>query len=268
MAYTLSIRYLRINKRRLRTIAYHSSSTSGVLLRREATCFLARQPNAPIVGEDNNTYLNYSLYLIYQMLADYQKILIDYSLPQFQHQWAVIAEGSNLLLIAKLLQYNPIEEGYQFTKLYQQLNANQVVCFNTIVTAIDIDPQTARFFLQGPIGTSKTFLCYYLYYYYRLRSKIILYIASSSIIALLLPSGCTTYFYFQIPLKLYKESTYNVSKSLNLAKLLRRTSLLIQDKILIQHYYCFKAVHYMLIDVYFNNSTFSRLPTVLGGNFT
>ena len=175
-------------------------------------------------------------------------------------------ERGNLLLAAEL-QYNYIKEGRQFTKLRQQLNIDQVVCFNTIIAAIDIDLQTIRFFLQGPIGTSKTFLYYYLYYYYRLYSKIILYIAFSGITALLLPGGYTTYSYFWIPINLYKESTCNVSKSLNLAKFLCYTSLLIWDKVLIQYYYYFKAVHYILIDVHSNNSTFSGLPTVLGSNF-
>ena len=86
--------------------------------------------------------------------------------------------------------------------------------------------------------------------------------------ALLLPSSYTTYSRFQIPLNLYKESTCNISKSLNLAKLLYCTSLLIQDKVLIQHRHYFKAVYRMLINVRSNNSTFSRLPTILGGNFT
>ena len=112
------------------------------------------------------------------------------------------------------------------------------------------------------------FLYYYLYYYYRSHSKIILCVASSSITALLLPSSYTAYSYFRIPINLYKESTCNISKSLNLAELLCRTSLLIQDKVLIQYRYCFKAVHCMLTDVRSNNSTFSRLPTILGGNFT
>ena len=126
----------------------------------------------------------------------------------------------------------------------------------------------AYFFLYGPIGTSKTFLYYCLCYYYRLRSKIILYIDSSSITALLLPSGYTTYSHFQIPFNLHEESTYNIPKSLNLAKLLCYTSLLIWDKVLIQHHYYYKAVHYILIDIHSNNYTFSRLPTILSSNFT
>ena len=126
----------------------------------------------------------------------------------------------------------------------------------------------AHFFLQGPIGTSKTFLYYCLYHYYRSRGNIIFYIASSSITALLLPTTYTTYSCFQISINLYKESTYNISKRSNLAKLLYYTSLLIQDKVLIQHHYYFKAVYYILIDVRSNNYTFSRLPTILGGDFT
>jgi ATP-dependent DNA helicase PIF1 len=34
-----------------------------------------------------------------------------------------------------------------------------------------------------------------------------------------------------------------------------------------QHRYYFKAVHYMLTDVRSNDSTFSGLPTILGGDF-
>jgi hypothetical protein len=34
-----------------------------------------------------------------------------------------------------------------------------------------------------------------------------------------------------------------------------------------QHRYYFEAVHCMLIDVRSNDSTFSGLPTILGGDF-
>ena len=194
-------------------------------------------------------------------------MLTDYSLPQFQHQQGVITEGNNLLLTAKLQQYNPIEEEYQSTKLYQQLNTDQAVCFNTVVAAIDTNLQIAYFFLQGPTGINKIFLYYCLCYYYCLHSKIILYIISTGITALLLLSSYTAYSCFQIPIDLYKESTCNISKNLNLAKLLRHTSLLIWDEVLIQYYYCFKAVYCIFIDVRFNNFTFSRLPTILGSDF-
>ena len=194
-------------------------------------------------------------------------MLVDYSLPQFQYQWGVITEGNNLLLTAELQQYDPIEEECQFTKLCQQLNTDQVACFNTVVAAIDTDPQAACFFIQGPVDTSKTFLYCCLCHYYCLYSKIVLYIAFTGIIALLLPSSCTAYSRFWIPIDLYKESICNISKNLNLAELLRYTSLLLQDKVPMQYYYYFKAVHCMFIDVCFNNFTFSGLSTILGSNF-
>ena len=230
--------------------------------------FLAYQLNTPlIVTKDNNAYFNYSLYLIYQIFADHQKILINYSLPQFQYQQGFIIEGNNLFFIAKLQQYNPIKEKHQFTELHQQLNIDQVVYFNTIVAAIDTNLQAAYFFFQGLVSTGKTFLYYCLCYYYCLYSKIVLYITFTGIVALLLPSSCTAHSRFWIPINLYKEFTYNISKNLNLAKLLYYTSLLIQDKVLIQHYYYFKAVHCILIDIRSNDFTFSRLPTILGGDF-
>ena len=34
-----------------------------------------------------------------------------------------------------------------------------------------------------------------------------------------------------------------------------------------QHYYCFKAVHYILTDICFNNFTFGGLPIILSGDF-
>ena len=51
--------------------------------------------------------------------------------------------------------------------------------------------------------------------------------ASLGIAALLLPSRRMAYSRFWIPLNLHKESTCNIFKSLNLAELLRYTSLLI-----------------------------------------
>ena len=177
-------------------------------------------------------------------------------------------EGSNPLFIAELQQYNSIEEECQFTKLYQQLNTDQVVYFDTVVAAIDTNLQVVYFFLQSPAGTNKTFLYYCVSHYYYLCGKIIFYIAFLGITALLLPSRCIAHSCFQILFNLHKEFTCNISKSSNLAKLLQRTSLLIQDKVPMQYRYCFKAVHCILTDVRFNKFTFGGLPTILGSDFT
>ena len=34
-----------------------------------------------------------------------------------------------------------------------------------------------------------------------------------------------------------------------------------------QYHYCFEAVYYILTDIHFNDFTFSKLPTILGGDF-
>jgi DNA replication protein DnaC len=72
-------------------------------------------------------------------------------------------------------------------------NADQLQGFDTIVSAITDDPQTAYFYLQGPGGTGKTFLYKALCYYYRARGKVVLCVASTGIAALLLPDGRTLY---------------------------------------------------------------------------
>lgn len=50
-------------------------------------------------------------------------------------------------LIAVELNYSTTEEGRLFTELRSQLNSDQAACFTTVTTAIDTDPQNARFFL-------------------------------------------------------------------------------------------------------------------------
>lgn len=224
---------------------------------------LARQDDAPADGED--VHLDYGLYLIDKMLTDQLKTLADYGLPRFQHQWSV-AEGNPLL--AAELRYDHTEEGRLFTELRQQLNADQAACFNAVVTAVDTDPRTAHFFLQGPAGTGKTFLYRCLCYYFRSLGGVVLCVASSGIAALLLPGGRTAHSRFRIPLEPHEESSCNVPKNSHLAELLRRTSLIIWDEVPMQHRYCFEAVHRMLTDVRSDHSsTFGGVPAVFGGDF-
>ena len=154
-------------------------------------------------------------------------------------------------------------------ELHSQLNSNQSACFIIITITINTNLQTACFFLQGPVGTSKTFFYHCICHYYRSYSHIILYIASFSIATLLLPSGRTTHSYFYIPINLYKDSIYNVLKDSQLAQLLRSTAFIIQNKVPMQHHYCFKTVHYMLMNIHSNTKAlFSGVPVILNSDFT
>ena len=125
------------------------------------------------------------------------------------------------------LYYDITTEQNLYTERYMQLNTDQTNCFDIIIASIAESPQTAYFFLQGPAGTGKTFLYKCLCHHYYALGKIFFCIASSGIAVLLLPSGWTSYSRFKIPLEAHRSSTYTISKTSNLADLLRQTSLII-----------------------------------------
>ena len=161
-----------------------------------------------------------------------------------------------------------IEENIFYKEQYAQLNVDQKSYFDTITTAIMTDLQIAYFFLQGSVGTEKTFLYTYLYNYYCAQDKIIICIALSSITALLLPGRQTSHFHFRILLELHEFSIYSITKNSSLVVFLQQAALIIWDKVLMQHKYYFKAIYYSLENIYsMKGQLFGGIPTVLGGNF-
>jgi PIF1-like helicase len=212
-----------------------------------------------------DAHINYGLFLISQVLADFGRALADFHLPLPQYDWG--CNDGNELITAEL-DYDMVEEDALATERYAQLNANQTACFNTIVTAIATDPQTAHFFLQGPAGTGKTFLYKCLCNYYRAKGKIVICVASSGIAALLLPGGRTSHSHFKIPLELHESSICSIIKNSSLALLLRQTALIIWDEVPMQHRYCFEATHRSLEDICSTiGHPFGGIPAVLGGDF-
>jgi uncharacterized radical SAM superfamily protein len=63
--------------------------------------------------------------------------------------------------------------------------------------------------------------------YVQKQGKVALAMASTGIAATLLEGGTTAHSRFNIPLKVYSDSTYNISKRSNLAELLYHTKLII-----------------------------------------
>ena len=90
-----------------------------------------------------------------------------------------------------LYDYNSKE--MQFQESHGKLNADQAAAFTAITGVITADLRRAYFFLQGPAGTSKTFLWRCLCSYYRSRGQVVLCVASLGIAALLLPGGRTAH---------------------------------------------------------------------------
>jgi PIF1-like helicase len=218
-----------------------------------------------LIDHLEDPYYDYGLFLIYNVLADHEKTLTDFRLPPYQHDWSCTIGNP---LIATGLNYNITEEWNLYTKQYMQLNTDQTNCFNTIITSIAESPKTSHFFLQGPAGTGKTFLYKTICHYYRSLGKIVLYVASSGIAALLLLGGWTSHSRFKIPLEVHESATCAISKTSNLADLLWRTSLIIWDKVPMQHKYCFEAVHHILADICSDSlHSFGGIPTILGDDF-
>ena len=212
----------------------------------------------------DSPHLDYGLFLLSQLLADHGKTLNDYGLPTPSHDWH--RSEPNPLLAAEY-NYNPVEQTELANRIIRRFNPDQTTCFETIILAIDNDPASAHFFIQGPAGTGKTFLYRGLCYYYRGKGQIVLCVASSGIAALLLPGGTTAHSRFKIPLDISEQSTCGVSKSSHLADLFRKTALIIWDEVPMQHKHCFEAVHHMLTDIRDNDSLFGDIPTVFGGDF-
>ena len=92
-------------------------------------------------------------------------------------------------------------------------------------------------------------------------------VTSSRIAALLLKGGQTAYSQFKIPLNLTPKSTYGIKKNSYLARLLQKASLIIQDEVLMQHKYCFKAVDRTLQDIIETNKLFSGILVIFSRDF-
>ena len=100
-------------------------------------------------------HLDYGLYLLGEVLASMGKILQDYQLPQYSHDWR--SSKANPLLVEQL-DYNREREQFLRNERYAQVNANQKHCFDIILDGVTKHPETAHFFIHGPAGTGKTFL--------------------------------------------------------------------------------------------------------------
>jgi len=107
----------------------------------------------------------------------------------------------------------------------------------------------------------------------RSKGDIVLTVASSGIAALLIPGGRTAHSRFAIPFIVDECSTCTIHPNNNLAELVDKAKLIIQDEALMMHRHCFEALDRTLIDVlrHRNNDIldipFGGKVVVLGGDF-
>jgi hypothetical protein len=125
----------------------------------------------------------------------------------------------------------------------------------------------AHFFLQGYVGTGKTFFYNAICNHFRAKNEIVIYVASSGIAALLLSGGSTSHSRFYILLNFTQGNQYNINKGTQAAGLLKRALLIIWDKVPMQNKYDFKAVDRILRDIRDYEKLFGGLPMILGSDF-
>uniref|UniRef100_A0A803PDK8 ATP-dependent DNA helicase n=1 Tax=Cannabis sativa TaxID=3483 RepID=A0A803PDK8_CANSA len=150
--------------------------------------------------------------------------------------------------------------------LVSLLNVEQKNAYDIIVERV-MTMKGGIFFVDGPGGTGKTFLYKSILATIRSQHLIALATASSGVAASVLPGGRTAHSRFKIPLAVDKDITCSVSKQSGLAKLLRRTSLIIWDEAPMCHRRTIEALDHMLQDITECGHPFGGKVVVLGGDF-
>ena len=173
-------------------------------------------------------------------------------------------------LIAEETQY-PAVKLQEFIDLIPNLNNEQRSAFLQVTAAVRAPPSVQQndrvFFLDGPGGTGKTYLYNVILAQLRSEGKICLAVASSGIAAELLIGGRTAHSRFKIPLKTTFESTCNVSANSKLAKLLKKTDLIIWDEVPMSHKYTVETVDRTLRDITEVDEIYGGITVLFGGDF-
>ena len=212
------------------TLLIHGEITdAGAIWNTFATYFCYDLPhqlqNWPNIPEDlTNPHYDYGLYLLGELLKESGKTLDQCGLPLPTHTWR--ADNS---LFRRELNYDLWEEALLEVEKLATFNLDQQQCFEKNISAVDSVREETRpyFFIQGPVGTGKTFLYSVLCHHYRAHEKIVLCVAFSGIASLLLPGGRTSHSCLWIPLNLHESSWCNIGKNSELGDLLRQVTLLI-----------------------------------------
>ncbi len=153
-----------------------------------------------------------------------------------------------------------------------RLNDDQRNAYETILNVVT-NKEGKLFFVYDSGGTGKIFVWTTLLSRLRGQGKIVLVAASSGIASLLLPGGRTAHSRFKIPIDLHDESIYNITQQMKVAKLVRKTDLIIWDEAPMMHRRAFEVVDRTLRDLMQLDDTqatekiFGGKTVVLGGDF-
>ncbi|XP_073432461.1 ATP-dependent DNA helicase pif1-like [Dendrobates tinctorius] len=186
-----------------------------------------------------------------------------FNLPQPEIQVTQVPEydeGSELLLA---------------TQKRNSLNAQQRIAYDTIVSAIEnkADLRPKCFFIDGPGGSSKTYLYEVLMHHVRSLGKVVLPSATTGIAANLLQGGRTMHSFFGIPVPVNEISVSRIKQDTFAGKMLYNANLLILDECTMAPKYALTLIDRLLCEAMTTNVTekykipFGGKVFVIGGDF-
>ena len=179
---------------------------------------------------------------------------------------------------------NPGEANYFITKelschkllnteistLVHQLNSDQRRAYDAVLHAYNTKT-SKTYFIDGPVGTGKTFLYSTILHSVRSKGDIALAVAGSGIAALLLEGGQTAHSRFKVPIPTLEDSTCTFPD--DVAELLTKAKLIIWDEAPMTHRRVFDCVDRSLkdlmkkIDPLNERRIFGGKIVVFGGDF-
>ena len=123
------------------------------------------------------------------------------------------------------------------------------------------------FFIDGPGGTSKTFLYWALYAKVRILNKLVLLTATSDMEASNMLTCWTAHSRFNIPIECSQSVICNIGKHTSLAVVIKEESLIIWDEATMAQRENIKSLDLLLRGLCFPNVPFGGKVVVLGGDF-
>jgi ATP-dependent DNA helicase PIF1 len=123
----------------------------------------------------------------------------------------------------------------------ESLNDGQCAAYNGAIDAY-VAHHAKVIFIDGPDGTSETYIENLILNVVRSRGDIALAVTSSGIVALLLSGGQTAHSYLKIPIVFDRTSFCYICKQDDLAALIRQTKLILWDETPMTNKLAFEAM--------------------------
>jgi hypothetical protein len=150
-------------------------------------------------------------------------------------------------------------------KIVDMLNAEQVAGYEEVLDHVLKNKQ--HLFVDGPDGTSKTYLYKALIAKVRSMDLIVVATAISGIAASIMPGGRTAHSQFKIPIKPSGNTMCSFTKQSGIAELLRRASLIIWDEVAMTKRQPVEALDRSLQDIMGCEKLFGGKAMLFGGHF-